>query len=94
MSHPLVIVTTSSVTTCIRWWANCRVDGTSVVLTDSREDDRLVDLVVAEFRSAAEAKAFLRTLNERLLCMAHVFDAREWPGLARDQATDNSAGDG
>lgn len=92
MSRPLVVVTSSNVATSITWWGICRIDGKSVVLSSSAEDDASqADLVVAELRSEAEAGAFYRTLTQRARLKARIFSAAEWPGLVRDHGPDDSA---
>ena len=93
MSRPLVVVTSSGVVTCLAWWGICRIDGKSVVLSSSGEDDgHQDDLIVGELRSEAEAGAFYRTLTQRARLKARIFSAAEWPGTMRDQDADESSG--
>ena len=82
MSRALIVVTWDGQVTCLSWWDKLGVAGCRVVLWGPFNDGVPENsLVVAELRSVGEAKAFYRTLNDRILLEAKAFDAPEWPSL-------------
>lgn len=93
MSRPLIVVTESGLTTSASWWANCRVEGNNVVLSGSHEGGwPETNLIVAEHRSEAEARALFRKLNDRILLGAQWFDARDRAGLICREGKDAAGG--
>ncbi|MDP9225672.1 MAG: hypothetical protein M3P18_17895 [Actinomycetota bacterium] len=94
MSRPMIVITSSSVVTCLGWWEKFSVEGNAVVLSSpSAMESDGANLVVAEVRSEAEAGALFRTINHRIVLGARRFDVLdEWPGSIRRGDGDDVAG--
>jgi hypothetical protein len=92
---PLTVVTEAGIATSTKWWANIRVEGSSVVLSSSYEygwPD--ANLVVAELASMRAAKEMFRTIQDRIALKVRRFDASEWSEHARRDPDNSAEGDG
>ena len=89
------MMTEGGTATSTKWWANIRVEGSSVILSSSHDDGWPdANLVVAELASMRAAKEMFRAIQDRIALKVRRFDASEWSEHARRDPDNSAGGDG